>query len=299
MNKFDLKVNGVELQVEKYNSNQSLNVVYKIFMNDKYLITYYTLENKRMSSAERLERYLKNFISKEDLIDKVDLDNDLPELLKESIKYCILNESMNEVVVMLLLNYDEFKTRIYLMFLEASKILSQSIDDVLKNTDYNHEDQRANRLNDAFAEVRAVISLNKLGFTNIKLLSSRVGSKGVDIVTFKNNIKYVIDVKHFTDSFQEQYNERFSYGGEYSVEEKFKYNIERIYKEKSDQLMQSHRDQKADKKVLFVVVDETNAFYALNKDDKLRKMFHEIISNLDFIEVCDVILLFNGTLYCS
>ena len=297
MYKFDLSVNDIELQVQKYKNNNLSKVVYQVFMYDKYLFPYHTMETKRMSSIERLENYLKNFISKEDLLKKMDIDNELPELLKESIKFCIQTEGMNEVVAKLLLNYDEFKTRIYQMFLEASKILNQSIDDVFRYTDYNHEDQRPNRLNDAFAEVRAVISLNNLGFSNIKLLSSKKESKCVDIVTYKDNKKYVIDVAHFTDSFNNNYKERFSDVGSYSAEERFKFNIERTYQSKKEQLLISQRSEKAEMKVLLVLIDETNGFYALKTSEELEKCFQAIYSSLDFINECDLILIFNGTTY--
>ena len=301
MHKSNIYVNDIELQVKKYITNNLTNlkpVVYKVYISEKYLFSYPTTEKGQIDSINKLKKYLENFISEDDLLEKLNIDNELPELLKESIMYCIQNECMNEVVALLLLNYDEFKTRIYQMLLTASKILNKSIDEIIRNTDYEYTDQRANRINNAFSEVRAVIALNDFGCNDIRLLP-RADSKCADIVTFKNNIKYVIDVKHYTDSFQEQYNERFSYGGEYSVEEKFKYNITKTYEEKREQLIISQENENAHKKALFIVIDETNAVYALNKADELEELFDEIILSLDFIEECDILLLFKGTLYSS
>lgn len=292
MKRYVLKINETELNVEKFSYYDFPRVKYDIFLKGVYLFTFHTIEMKSVTADERLNGYLGNIITETKLLEFVNNDSDMPTTLKKSVEFCIRKEKMNEVTAMLLLDYDKYKIRINKMFEEASSILNQTVDEVFRCTDYYYKDQKANRLNNAFAEVRAVMALDQSGFTNIRLISSRTNEKCVDLIAWKDSRKYVIDVAHFTDSFDIDYEKRFT------DKTRFKYYIENKYRSKKEQIFISREREKADEQALFIMIDEINGLYALHSEDEIKNYLYDVHSALDFIDECRLIICFNGETYC-
>ncbi len=80
------------------------------------------------------------------------------------------------------------------LFKKASKITGLSPADIFRRTDFHSNDIARGRIETAFAELRTIIFLDKMNFTNIIPLKAKKNKKCSDFIANKGCHKYAIEV---------------------------------------------------------------------------------------------------------
>jgi hypothetical protein len=216
-------------------------------------------------------------------------DDELPLELKKSIIYCVDKNQINEFVSGLLINYKMVKSRTLKMLCIASKTLKLDVDQLITRTDYTYKDQRYNRINNAFAEIRAVNALSNSGFLDISLVSANNKFKNVDIYASIKSFKYAIDVAHYSNYNNESSSKRF-----YTSKD-FERYFGNTLNYKYSQLESSIVESNANRKMLFFVIDEITSFSALKSYDDQNRIFKCIFEGLKKeFKLIDIGILYNS-----
>lgn len=261
------------------------NIIYK----GEHVSKYYTFNSTEDKIVARLETYLSTFITKEELLTILEVDEGLPKQLIKSIKYCVSEGISTELLETFMVNYQKHRESVILLISQVALIIKKPYDEILKLADYIYKDTRWNRISDAFAELRAIVVLDQNGFSNIQLLKAIKGSKQVDILAYYQHKKYVIDVAHSSSEYYDE--NRFE----------TKYNIvnhlNKIYSKKEKQLQQSYSKHNADEIIIAVVIDELNYFTASKDSNELRLYARQIYTDTMFYKECGLLMLLNGDGY--
>lgn len=243
---FDLFLDGVRLYVKEVDSFNFPQVDFNIYYDGMFLYRHSTIYQDLEKLKESLNSRFKNFISMESLLKLIDQDAEIPVKFKKSVIYCIEKRMMNELVSGLLIDYNLCKKDVLNLMNWACEILGLNLEQLINATDYDHNDQRRNRINNALAEIRAVIALNQSGFTEIALSAAKSNHQKVDIIATRDSIKYAVDVKHHSNYNNENADKRFLNPGEF--ERYFRSKIS----EKSTQLESSLKLEGTDDAMFFL-----------------------------------------------
>jgi len=290
--KFRLFLDDVELLVREVESLNYPQIELIVYYGETFLSRYFIARSETKELKEKLKNRFKNFISMESLLMRIKNDVDIPIKLKKSVIYCIEKRMINELVSGLLIDYNHCKMQVLNQMNQACEILGLNLDQLIDATDYNHRDQRRNRINNALAEVRAVIALNQSGFTEIALSAAKSNHQKADIIATRDSIKYAIDVKHHSNYNNEDADKRFLNPEEF--ERYFRSKIS----EKSTQLESSLKLECTDDAMVFFVIDEITGLYALDSYEEQYKVFKEIYENLKSkYSILNLGLCFNGEVF--
>jgi hypothetical protein len=282
-------VNNKTFVVEEHVLNKDVERCFNIFYNGEHISTYTTFKSTEEKIINRLEKYLSTFNSKEDLLMLLDAEENLPKHLKKSIKYCISEGKLTELLEVFMIDYTFYCDRIISLLSKVSLIINRPYDEVLKLTDYKHKDTQWYRLNDAFAELRVILILDQNGFTNIQLLKAANNNKQVDILANYQDKLLTIDVAHSKSGYYDENRFESIY--------KIVNHLNNIYIKKKEQLQQSLAEYIADEIVIAVVIDEINNITALNDSEELRIIARQIYIESDLYNECGLVLLLNGDGY--
>jgi hypothetical protein len=81
---------------------------------------------------------------------------------------------------------------------KVSSITNQSINEIIKNSDFNKNDKSIEKLEAILSEFRSIVFLDNIGFKNIKLLKAQKKISQVDISAEIYNKKFDIEVTCLT-----------------------------------------------------------------------------------------------------
>jgi hypothetical protein len=285
----EVQVNNKTFVVEEHDIKNDIERCFNIFFNGEHVSTYTTFRSTEDKIVIRLEKYLSTFNSKEELLALLAVEEVLPKHLIKSAKHSIAGGKSTELLEVFMINYPLYRERIISLLSRVALIIKKPYDEVLKLTDYNYKDTRWYRLNDAFAELRVIVVLDKNGFTNIRLLKATTSNKQVDILANYQDKLFAIDVAHTRTGYYDK--SRFQ--SIYNIVNHLNY----IYIKKKEQLHQSLEEYSADEIIIAVAIDELNYITALNDFNELSIIARQVYTQTDFYKECGLVLLLNGDGY--
>lgn len=175
------------------------------------------------------------------------------------------------------------------LFKKASKITGLSPADIFKRTDFHSNDIARGRIETAFAELRTIIFLDKMNFTNIIPLEAQKNKKCSDFIANKDCHKYAIEVScNISKELKKEFktNEITLKPLTY-IDDLIQYYVSRA-EEKKKQLDDTAKENKCDKKIFVMVLNDKNildflTFYEYYYDedyDEDYKILEKISSEL-------------------
>lgn len=99
------------------------------------------------------------------------------------------------------LGYSSSITKVKSLIKNVSDITNQSIDEVIRCSDFKDQDLRREKLESIIAELRSVVFLDNNNFKNIKLIKSSKKKPSCDIYAENLNRKFDIEVTCLTNTY--------------------------------------------------------------------------------------------------
>ena len=166
------------------------------------------------------------------------------------------------------------------LFKKASNIAGLSPADIFKRTDFHSNDITSGRIEAAFAEVRTIIFLDKMNFTNIIPLKAKKNKKCSDFIANKDCHKYTIEVfcKISKELKKEFKTNEITIKPLTYMDDLFREYVERAG-EKKKQLDDTAKENQCDKKIMVMVLNNQNIL-GFSTFDEYHKILEEISSEL-------------------
>jgi hypothetical protein len=145
------------------------------------------------------------------------------------------------------------------LFKKASKITGLSPADIFKRTDFHSNDIARGRIETAFAELRTIIFLDKMSFTNIIPLEAKKNKKCSDFIANKDCHKYAIEVScNISKELKKEFktNEITLKPLTY-IDDLIQDYVSRA-EEKKKQLDDTAKENQCDKKIFVMVLNDKN-----------------------------------------
>jgi len=182
----------------------------------------------------------------------------IPPLLLKVFDTCFKKGKINRAMAAILSRPENTLEAINKMFAIAAQATGLESEALLKSTGLNHKDTSPERLESAFAEIRAINFLSEEKFDQIKPLTGSAEAKRADICALKDNEKYSIEVVNSIYTAQNRT----------TPDELFKWLISRIRGEqKNNQVQRTANEEGAKKKVYIAIVDSYEATIYLTHTD--------------------------------
>lgn len=154
------------------------------------------------------------------------------------------------------------------LFKKASKITGLSPADIFKRTDFHSNDIARGRVETAFAELRTIIFLDKMSFTNIIPLEAKKNKKCSDFIANKDCHKYAIEVScNISKELKKEFktNEITLKPLTY-IDDLIQDYVSRA-EEKKKQLDDTAKENQCDKKIFVMVLNDKNILDFLTFDE--------------------------------
>lgn len=154
------------------------------------------------------------------------------------------------------------------LFKRASNITGLSPADIFKRTDFHSNDIARGRIETAFAELRTIIFLDKMNFTNIIPLVAKKNEKCSDFIANKDCHKYAIEVScNISKELKKEFktNEIIIKPLTY-IDDLIQDYVSKA-EEKKKQLDDTAKENQCDKKIFVMVLNDKNILGLLTFDE--------------------------------
>ncbi len=194
----------------------------------------------------------------------------IPTKLVQQIDRCIEQGQLNRAISAILEAPHKVLPAINEMFAMAASVTGLDSDEILRRTDFHHRDTAPERIESAFAEVRAINFLHQQEFTQIQPLRQQ-RTKCADIIASRDGEPYAVEV--VTSIYEAR--------GRFTPERLGMWLVERIKSDRKDkQVEASSGSVHGRRKVFLAVVDSADAV-ALQVHDEFQNAARHVWEKLE------------------